>query len=143
VRQNPSIKAWFSGHFHLSHDYEDSITFPGGNNRGSCVFAQVGCMTTRSTRDGKRHSRIVRGTKDGFEICTVNHKKGGEVRLDATITYDSESHESIVLAHPHEDYDHDLWFQAYTPASEDGCYISSPQGVLNADGTWDEKTVCW
>jgi len=20
---------WFSGHFHLSHDYEDSITFPG------------------------------------------------------------------------------------------------------------------
>jgi len=143
VRQNPSIKAWFSGHFHLSHDYEDSITFPGGNNRGSCVFAQVGCMTTRSTRDGKRHSRIVRGTEEGFEICTVNHKKGGEVRLDATITYDGESHESIVLAHPHEDYDHDLWFQAYTPASEDGCYISSPEGVLNADGSWDEKTVCW
>ena len=46
-------------------------------------------------------------------------------------------------AHPHEDYDHDLWFQAYTPAQEDGCYISSPAGVLNADGTWDEKTVCW
>ena len=41
VRENPSIKAWFSGHFHLSHDYEDSITFPGGNNRGSAVFAQV------------------------------------------------------------------------------------------------------
>ena len=46
-------------------------------------------------------------------------------------------------AHPHEDYDHDLWFQAYTPAQEDGCYISSPAGELNADGTWDEKTVCW
>jgi hypothetical protein len=47
VRENPSIKAWFSGHFHLSHDYEDSITFPGGNNRGSCVFAQVGlCHAT-------------------------------------------------------------------------------------------------
>mmetsp|Transcript_27321 Transcript_27321/g.86819 ORF Transcript_27321/g.86819 Transcript_27321/m.86819 type:complete len:587 (-) Transcript_27321:397-2157(-) len=143
VREHRCIKGWFSGHFHLSHDYEDSITFPGGNNRGSCVFAQVGCMTTRSTRDGKRHSRIVRGTEEGFEICTVNHKKGGEVRLDATITYDGESHESIVLAHPHEDYDHDLWFQAYTPASEDGCYISSPEGVLNADGSWDEKTVCW
>uniref|UniRef100_A0A7S3T7E8 Calcineurin-like phosphoesterase domain-containing protein n=1 Tax=Emiliania huxleyi TaxID=2903 RepID=A0A7S3T7E8_EMIHU len=143
VRNNPSIKAWFSGHFHLSHDYEDSITFPGGSNRGSCVFAQVGCMTTRSTRDGKRHSRIVKGTKDGFEICTINHKKGGELRLDATVTYDDASHESIVMAHPHEDYDHDLWFQAYTPAQEDGCYISSPAGVLNADGTWDEKTVCW
>lgn len=25
VRQNPSIKAWFSGHFHLGQDYEDSM----------------------------------------------------------------------------------------------------------------------
>ena len=22
VRANPQVKAWFSGHFHLSHDYE-------------------------------------------------------------------------------------------------------------------------
>jgi hypothetical protein len=29
VRANACIKGWFSGHFHLSHDYEDSITFPG------------------------------------------------------------------------------------------------------------------
>ncbi len=145
VRENPSIKAWFSGHFHLSHDYEDSITFPGGNNRGSCVFAQVGCMTTRSTRDGRRHSRLLRGNAEGFEICTVNHAKGGEVRLDATITYSTDSTESVVMAHPHEDYDHDLWFSAYTPAGaeSDGCYIDGPDGVLNGDGEWNEKTVCW
>jgi hypothetical protein len=87
VRANSNIKAWFSGHFHLSHDYEDSITFPGGNKRGSCVFAQTGVMTARSTRDGKRHSRFVRGNENGFEICTVDHGKGGVLRLDATVFY--------------------------------------------------------
>jgi hypothetical protein len=68
VRENHQIKGWFSGHFHLSHDYEDSITFPGGNNRGSCVFAQTGVMTARSSRDGRRHSRLVRGNANGFEV---------------------------------------------------------------------------
>ena len=132
-----------SGHFHLSHDYEDSITFPGGNNRGSCIFAQTGVMTARSTRDGRRHSRLVRGTKEGFEICTVNHAKGGEERLDCTVTYGNDNTESIVMAHPHEDYDHDLWFQAYTPREEDGCYIEGPDGVLNDSEEWTDKTVCW
>ena len=80
VRKHRCIKAWFSGHFHLSHDYEDSMSFPEGNNRGACVFAQTAVMTARSTRDGRRQSRLVRGDKDGFEICTVNQAKGGEVR---------------------------------------------------------------
>ena len=87
IRENPQIKGWFSGHFHLSHDYEDSMSFPEGNNRGSCVFGQTAVMTARSTRDGRRQSRLIRGNKDGFEICTVNHAKGGEVRVDATVTY--------------------------------------------------------
>jgi len=143
VRENPSIKGWFSGHFHLSHDYEDSITFPGGNNRGSCIFAQTGVMTARSTRDGRRHSRFLRGTAEGFEICTVNHAKDGELRLDCTVTYGDDNTESIVMAHPHEDYDHDLWFQAYTPREEDGCYIEGADGTLNEDEEWTEKTVCW
>jgi len=142
VRGNPQIKAWFSGHFHLSHDYEDSITFPGGNNRGSCVFAQTGVMTARSSRDGRRHSRLVRGNEKGFEICTVNHAKGGEVRLDCTVTY-GENEEAVVMAHPHEDYDHDLWFSAYTPADSDGCYVEGPDGTLNPDEEWSQKTICW
>ena len=142
VRKNACIKGWFSGHFHLSHDYEDSMTFPGGNNRGSCVFAQTAVMTARSTRDGRRQSRMVRGNKDGFEICTVNHAKAGEVRLDATITYEGD--ESVaVMAHPHEDLEHGEWFKAYTPQEEDGCYIENRGGTLNEDDDWDANTVCW
>ena len=26
VRKSPQIKGWFSAHFHLSHDYEDSMS---------------------------------------------------------------------------------------------------------------------
>merc|ERR1711939_529636 len=121
ARKSPQIKGWFNGHFHLSHDYEDSITFPGGNNRGSCVFAQTGCMTARSSRDGRRHSRFIRGNEHGFEICTVDHSKGGVLRHDATVTYadecaaDGEACSTLVFAHDHEDYDHDLWFQASCP----------------------------
>jgi len=99
-------------------------------------------MTARSSRDGRRHSRLVRGNKDGFEICTVNHAKGGEVRLDCTVTY-GDNAEAIVMAHPHEDYDHDLWFSAYTPGDADGCYIDGVDGTLNEDGEWTEKTICW
>lgn len=48
VREHRCIKAWFSGHFHLGQDYQDSITFPTIDpkdgpypNRGSCVFVQT------------------------------------------------------------------------------------------------------
>jgi len=141
VRSNPAIKGWFSGHFHLSHDYQDSITFPGGNNRGSCVFAQTGVMTARSTRDGRRHSRFVRGNSEGFEICTIDHGKGGVVRLDATVTYSDEC-STVVFAHKHEDFDHDLWFAAYTPQEEDGCYLQDPDGALEGDFA-SRDPVCW
>ena len=233
VRKNHQIKGWFSGHFHLSHDYEDSITFPGGNNRGSCVFAQTGVMTARSSRDGRRHSRLVRGNENGFEVpppgtppphpthplhhflvctphkpggdglgetclcpdwaassaeplsltpvtadwqntrrcpwlpltlhvldavlqvCTVDHSKGGEVRLDATVVFsdqciidedgsqDAGGCSSITYAHPHEDFDHDKWFSAYLPEEGDGRYVGqSPRGVLDFDFT-NRDPVCW
>jgi len=164
VRSNSCIKAWFSGHFHLSHDYEDSITFPGGNNRGSCVFAQTGVMTARSSRDGRRHSRLLRGNADGFEICTIDHSKGGKLRLDATVTYsdqcsiegmdlkDLENAEdrgcsTIAYAHKHVDYNHDLWFSAYVPEEDDGCYMVDASGTLNPIGSkvdyTDRNQVCW
>ena len=48
VREHRCVKAWFSGHFHLGQDYQDSITFPTIDpkdgpypNRGSCVFVQT------------------------------------------------------------------------------------------------------
>jgi len=137
VRKSASIKAWFSGHFHLGQDYQDSITFPSGNNRGSCVFAQTSVIGGKSTRDGRRQSRLVRGTKNGFQICTINHAAGGVERLDATITYDDETHETAVLAHDHDDYDHDKFFSAYTPREEDGCYIENPESMDIKDA------VCW
>jgi len=118
------------------------MTFPAGNNRGSCVFGQTAVMTARSTRDGRRQSRMLRGNKDGYEICTVNHAKGGEVRLDATVTY-TEDGSSAVMAHEHEDLKHGEWFRAYTPQEEDGCYIENRGGTLNEDDEWDETTVCW
>jgi len=144
VRANPSIKGWFSGHFHLSHDYEDSMSFPEGNNRGACVFAQTAVMTARSTRDGRRQSRLIRGNKDGFEVCTVNHAKGGEVRVDAKITYSDCGTSTVTEAVEHEELTaNEGWFRSYTPQEEDGCYIKDSEGVLNEDATWDDSTVCW
>ena len=141
VRANPCVKAWFSGHFHLGQDYQDSITFPEGNNRGSCVFAQTAVMAKKSSRDGRQQSRLVRGTPDGFTISTVDHADGGRVRLDATVTYTDTSHESVVYAHPSEDYDHDTFFSAYTPQNDDGCYLACEDDI-NVD-TCKEDVVCW
>ena len=88
VREHRCIKAWFSGHFHLGQDYQDSITFPTiprelgpYPNRGSCVFAQTSVMRAGTSRDGRQQSRLIRGNKDGFEICTIDHADGGKVRL--------------------------------------------------------------
>jgi len=142
VRENPSIKGWFSGHFHLSHDYEDSMSLPEGNNRGACVFGQTAVMTARSTRDGRRQSRLVRGDKDGFEICTVNHAKGGEIRVDAKVTYAGDD-STVVETMEYEELSGDGWFRSYTPQEEDGCYIENVGGILNEDANWDDQTVCW
>ena len=70
VREHRCIKAWFSGHFHLGQDYQDSITFPTiprelgpYPNRGSCVFAQTSVMRAGTSRDGRQQSRLIRGNK--------------------------------------------------------------------------------
>jgi len=130
VREHRCIKAWFSGHFHLGQDYQDSITFPTIDpsegpypNRGSCVFAQTSVMRGGTSRDGRQQSRFIRGNKEGFEICTVDHQKDGKVRLDASVTYRDDSHEVGVYAHDDEAYAHDEYFKVYTPQEGDGGYI--------------------
>jgi len=50
-------------------------------------------MRAGTSRDGRQQSRLLRGTKDGFEICTVDKKNEGKVRVDATITNRDDSHE--------------------------------------------------
>jgi Calcineurin-like phosphoesterase len=124
VRANPQIKAWFSGHFHLSHDYEDALSVVG-----SCVFVQVGVVGRASTRDGKRQTRLVQGNGSSMQIYTINHHVreeestgGGQVanlRLDANIDFATGD---VTLTHGSlQDLDRESdWFQAYSPAAEDG-----------------------
>jgi len=126
VREHRSVKAWFSGHFHLGQDYQDSITFPTIDpsegpypNRGSCVFAQTSVMRGGTSRDGRQQSRLLRGNKDGFEICTVDHQKDGKIRLDATITYSDDSHEVGVYAHEDIAARGDAYFKVYMPTEGD------------------------
>jgi hypothetical protein len=136
VREHRCIKAWFSGHFHLGQDYQDSITFPTIDpkdgpypNRGSCVFVQTSVMRGGTSRDGRQQSRLIRGNKDGFEICTVDHQKDGAIRLDASITYTDDNHEVGVYGHEDEQAQGDAYFKVYAPCAgdqfhpPDECYV--------------------
>ena len=86
-------------------------------------------------------SRMIRGTNEGFNIYTIDHSNDGKERLDATVTYKGNDGESVVFAHPSDDYDHDAFFSAYTPQEEDGCYLADPDGDLT--NAADAETVCW
>mmetsp|Transcript_7825 Transcript_7825/g.11251 ORF Transcript_7825/g.11251 Transcript_7825/m.11251 type:complete len:599 (-) Transcript_7825:168-1964(-) len=153
VREHRSIKGWFSGHFHLGQDYQDSITFPTIDpsegpypNRGSCVFAQTSVMRGGTSRDGRQQSRLLRGNKDGFEICTVDHQRDGHIRLDATITYRDDSHEVGVYAHDDEAYEHDEYFKVYTPQIGDDGYICGAEEdelCMISDEPITTDTVAW
>jgi len=156
VRKHRCVKAWFSGHFHLGQDYQDSITFPTiprelgpYPNRGSCVFAQTSVMRSGTSRDKRQQSRLLRGTKDGFEICTVNHADGGSVRLDATISYTDTNHEVGVYAHEHAELQGGTFIKVYSPSAGDECYVEyddEGDGVsiepLDGCGV-DDETVAW
>merc|ERR1719203_684228 len=129
VREHRCIKAWFSGHFHLGQDYQDSITFPTIDpkdgpypNRGSCVFAQTSVMRGGTSRDTRQQSRLIRGNKDGFEICTVDHANGGKIRLDASIEYRGDTNEVGVYAHEDESKKGDKLFKVYQPCPGDSLH---------------------
>lgn len=138
-RKYGNIKAWFSGHFHLSHDYEDSISVVDG-----CAFVQVGVIGETSTRDGRRQTRIVRGTEESLKIFTVSHHlgEGTQARLDLTLNYDDPMHP--VVAHGHEEYDHSSWFSAYIPEEADGCYLDHKQlGEGAGVAAYSDDVRCW
>jgi len=148
VREHRSVKAWFSGHFHLGQDYQDSITFPTipreegpYPNRGSCVFAQTSVMRGGTSRDGRQQSRLLRGNKDGFEICTVDHQSGGKIRLDATITYKDSGHEVGIYAHDDEAYDHDDYFKVYQPQVGDEHFYCGAETDEECPITEDEPVT--
>lgn len=157
VREHRCIKAWFSGHFHLGQDYQDSITFPTMDpkegpypNRGSCVFVQTSVMRGGTSRDGRQQSRIIRGNKDGFEICTVDHADEGNVRVDATISYTDTNHEVGVYAHADKAQDDDKYFKVYAPCAgddlhppDDGFRQYTEDGTLMVNEAVSEDTVAW
>eukprot|EP00899_Mesostigma_viride_P000804 jgi/Mesvir1/10724/Mv13801-RA.2 len=78
---NPQIKLWMSGHFHLSHDYPNSVC-----TVGNCTYAQVNVMG-KCNRDNKRQSRLIKGDSLGFRVYTVSHHEGGVLRLDYEVKY--------------------------------------------------------
>lgn len=154
VREHRCVKAWFSGHFHLGQDYQDSITFPTipkeegpYPNRGSCVFAQTSVMRSGTSRDGRQQSRLVRGNKDGFEICTVDHQEDGKIRVDATITYKDTGHEVGIYAHEDRAYEHDQYFKVYQPQLGDQGYIcgaeEDEQCIINKEPVSLDTKLWW
>jgi len=67
----------------------------------------VGVIGEKSQRDGRRQTRVVVGDDKGIKVYTVSHHKGGELRLDVTVTYREEGEgNDVVEAHGHEDFDH-------------------------------------
>ncbi|CAK0785880.1 hypothetical protein CVIRNUC_009093 [Coccomyxa viridis] len=75
VEQHPNIALWFSGHFHLSHNYMRSISVAG-----NCAFVQTGVIGD-CNRDGYRHTRVMKGDQEGYKLYTMDHKIGN-LRLD-------------------------------------------------------------
>jgi len=157
VREHRCIKAWFSGHFHLGQDYQDSITLPTIDpkdgpypNRGSCVFVQTSVMRQGTSRDGRQQSRLIRGDCKGFEICTVDHQNGGAVRVDTTVTYTDTNHEIGVYEHKDLKLSGDKYFKVYQPCAgdelhpPDKSYIPYDEmGMLNVDEEVTNDTVAW
>ena len=158
VQRNPQIKCWSSGHFHLSHESQDSVV-----QVGSCTFMQVGVMGPQSTRDGRRQTRFFRGCGEEFiEIYSINHhvrvpmrsndgtnsgETKAEVRLDATVDlkngqlkYAREGANGVFDESTTTVGQGQVWFQAYIPQEEDGCYLDDFDGSI-----WDASAgkVCW
>ncbi|MEW5302229.1 MAG: hypothetical protein WDW36_005031 [Sanguina aurantia] len=82
--RHPDVRMWFSGHFHLSHNYLDSITVVG-----TTAFVQTGVIGD-CNRDGQRQSRLLRGGKEGFQLYTMDHGSGN-LRLDLEHRWDDSS----------------------------------------------------
>jgi hypothetical protein len=140
VRSHGGIRMWCSGHFHLSHDYEDALSEQAG-----CAFVQVGVVGRKSTRDGRRQTRLIKGDASGLRVYTLNHHlrepaDGRAVlRLDAHLDYESGR---LELCRRAEAYDQSDWFSAYTPQEADGCYILQPDGKVACTET-APQLVCW
>ena len=79
-RRFPQIKAWFSAHLHLGHDYDTAIDLRGG-------VAHVSCGVMHKPRDGQRHTRFMELSSDKkLTLFTLDHDRADAIlRKDAVI----------------------------------------------------------
>ena len=82
IRQYPQIILWFSGHSQLGQGYANSIC----DHSGVC-FVHVGVHSSKSTRDGVRHSRVVEIQPGHIRIRTFDH---AERNIDPQYDYKLE-----------------------------------------------------
>lgn len=146
--KHSAIKAWFSGHFHLSHDYPESITVGGTHKQ---AFVQVGVIGEKSQRDGRRQTRVVRGCSEELRVYTVNHHQGGRERLDMVLKFGAPGDDpDVSFPDDHEEWitpATDKWFSARVPEKEDGCFLESflsanpDESLVTVESK--EDTVCW
>lgn len=67
-----------------------------------CAFVQVGVIGEDSTRDGFRHTRMLKGNQEGYEVYTLDHVSG-DLRLDLAYEYgSSEPPQPLPLPAPEE-----------------------------------------
>jgi 3',5'-cyclic AMP phosphodiesterase CpdA len=95
-RHAPRVRLWFSGHFHLSQQYPDSVSVVG-----ACAFVQTG-VAGDCHRDGYRQSRLLKLTERGYELYTVDHTSGGSRRLDVRHAWADVSVPPVVCTPPEE-----------------------------------------
>jgi hypothetical protein len=98
-------------------------------------------MRSGTSRDGRQQSRLIRGNKDGFEICTVDHQKDGEIRLDATITYTDDNHEVGVYAHADLTQKDEKMFKVYSPSAGDALHPPDENYIPYEDQLIMDKPV--
>ncbi|KAA8495588.1 hypothetical protein FVE85_1743 [Porphyridium purpureum] len=141
VKQHPCLRLWASGHFHLSHEFEDSVTLV----EGRACFLQCGVIGPESSRDGYRQTRIILtdpSLGDSMKMYSVNHHDGGSLRLDASVVGQDSTAVSFALEHyPHDHVGKESWFRTFTPRPDDGCVLEPVQGEDVAAARADK--VCW
>lgn len=85
-RRFPQIRAWFSAHLHMGHDYDTAISERGGTTHVSCgVFVE-------GSRDSKHHTRFIETDCDALRVLTLDHDLSGTaLTKDALIDLSGKS----------------------------------------------------
>jgi hypothetical protein len=69
IREYPQIRAWFSAHFHMGHDYDSAISERRGVVHVSCGVA------FKYSRDDQRHTRFADIDGGQMRILTFDHDR--------------------------------------------------------------------